>query len=169
MRRPNLDDRSEIVIEKDNGGCFAGDIGAAASHSNANIGGFQRGGAAKGSPEAIAALCRLSGDRVASVKVSVNAMAPSPVMATISPLAFKALTIASFCSGMIRANTVVVFTRRKGRIVQCLEYFTGDDIVEIEPSFAGNCSCGRRIVSGDHDHSNPGGAAITHGIRNAWS
>lgn len=31
--------------------------------------------AAKGSPEAIAALCRLSADRVASVKVSVNAMA----------------------------------------------------------------------------------------------
>ena len=36
---------------------------------------------------------------------------PSPVMATISPFAFSAVTIRSFCSGMIRANTVTVRTR----------------------------------------------------------
>jgi hypothetical protein len=38
-------------------------------------------------------------------------LTPSPVMATISPLALSALTIRNFCSGMIRANTVALRTR----------------------------------------------------------
>ena len=38
-------------------------------------------------------------------------LTPSPVMATISPFDLSALTIRSFCSGMIRANTVAVRTR----------------------------------------------------------
>ena len=38
-------------------------------------------------------------------------LTPSPVMATISPLALSASTMRSFCSGMIRANTVAVRTR----------------------------------------------------------
>ena len=38
-------------------------------------------------------------------------LTPSPVIATIAPFASSALTTRSFCSGMIRANTVAVRTR----------------------------------------------------------
>ncbi len=37
---------------------------------------------------------------------------PSPVMATTSPFAFSALTIRSFCAGVMRAKTVAVAARR---------------------------------------------------------
>lgn len=36
-------------------------------------------------------------------------LTPSPVIATISPLAFRAFTIINFCSGTTRANTFTVF------------------------------------------------------------
>jgi hypothetical protein len=40
---------------------------------------------------------------------------PSPVIATTSPLALKAWMMRSFCSGSMRANTVVWRTRRTAR------------------------------------------------------
>ena len=38
-----LDDRAEIVVEQHDGGSFARDIGSAAAHGDADMGGLQRG------------------------------------------------------------------------------------------------------------------------------
>src|SRR6516165_9394076 len=57
-------------------------------------------------------------------------LTPSPVIATTSPLAFSALTIRNFCSGIVRAKIVADRTR------------------------------GLRIIAGDHDHADAGGAAL---------
>ena len=106
-----LDDRAEIVVEQHDRGGLARDVGAAPAHGDADMRGLER-------------------------RRVVDAV---PVMATISPFALSAVTIRSFCSGMMRANTVAVRTRSaSSAFVQCLQILAGDDIVGVEARLAGD-------------------------------
>ena len=57
-------------------------------------------------PEAMAT------EQSASFRASTS-LTPSPVMATVWPSAFRALTKASFCWGVTRPNTAYSFTARR--------------------------------------------------------
>ena len=77
-----VDDGCEVVVEEDNGGGFARDVGAAPAHRHADVGCFSDGAS----------------------------LTPSPVIATTSPSALRACTMRSFCSGMMRAKTLTART-----------------------------------------------------------
>ena len=76
-------DRCEIVVEQNEGRSLARDIGPAPFHGDADVAVLRAG---------------------ASFTLS-------PVMATTSPLALTALTMRSFCSGIVRAKIAAERTR----------------------------------------------------------
>ena len=80
-----LDDRTEVIVEQHDRRGFARHVRATAAHGDADM-------------------RRLERWRI------VDAVAGHRHDLAIAPC--SALTIRSFCSGMIRANTVVVFVRR---------------------------------------------------------
>ncbi len=98
-------------------------------------------------------------------------LTPSPVMATISPLALKALTRRSFCSGTTLAKMLTVLnTLLKFRIVHSVQFGSGDEtIVWLQTDLPGNILGRSGIVSGDHDDSNACGVTFPNGIRNGRS
>src|SRR6516165_9268614 len=87
-------------------------------------------------------------------------LTPSPVMATTSPLAFSALTIRNFCSGIVRAKIVAERTRSLRAASLML---SSSAPVTISPDSRLACAAiarGLRIIAGDHDHADAGGAAL---------
>ena len=90
-------------------------------------------------------------------------LTPSPVMATTSPSAFSALTILSFCSGMMRAKT---FAAPMSRLSSASSMLSSASPVmtlpRVEPRLPGDGGRGFRIVAGDHDDPNAGRSAFLH-------
>ena len=91
---------------------------------------------------------------------------PSPVMATTAPVAFNALTMRSFCSGMMRAKMVTACTAvRQIGVRHCLKFRTVDHPAALQARLCGDGLRRGRIVAGDHDHPDPRAAAKRHRLR----
>jgi hypothetical protein len=88
---------------------------------------------------------------------------PSPVTATISPLACSASTMRSLCSGLTRANTSVsrtVSTSCSGDMASSWTPVTTD--VGPHPELLTDRSGGARLVAGDHHDPDPRSSAFLH-------
>ena len=82
---------------------------------------------------------------------------PSPVMATTSPLFFRAFTSISFCSGTTLANTFT-FCNSLAKIhfrhrFQLLPIYA--IVVIPKTNLLCNVHSSYRVVTGDHDHPDP--------------